>query len=365
VTVMQPLAWPSLQNLLEGAALWFGYLAFLFVATKLLPGKRVEGAPLADGARLSYRLNGLTAFLLSCALLCAAQLAGYSLSFVTRHFVSLWIWANVFAFGASAALYLAGRNKPGAKRHGGFLGDYYYGVELNPRLWGVDIKMFSYVPSLAGLWILNASFGFTQLELHGAISQPMLLYLLFTCIYVFNYFQFETGMLYTWDVMSESFGWMLVWGDYAFVPFCYSVAGWYLVDRTEPLPTWALVLLPVLFVFGLWLFRGANSQKDRFKRDPQAPIWGKPPETIGGRILVSGFWGIGRKLNYTGEICVYLSFTLPVGFDSVVPWLLPLWLISLLVHRAWRDEKRCREKYGDLWDQYCRRARFRMLPFVY
>jgi len=242
---MQPLAWPSLQNLLEGAALWFGYLAFLFVATKLLPGKRVEGAPLADGARLSYRLNGLTAFLLSCALLCAAQLAGYSLSFVTRHFVSLWIWANVFAFGASAALYLAGRNKPGAKRHGGFLGDYYYGVELNPRLWGVDIKMFSYVPSLAGLWILNASFGFTQLELHGAISQPMLLYLLFTCIYVFNYFQFETGMLYTWDVMSESFGWMLVWGDYAFVPFCYSVAGWYLVDRTEPLPTWALVLLPV------------------------------------------------------------------------------------------------------------------------
>jgi hypothetical protein len=31
-------------------------------------------------------------------------------------------------------------------------------------------------------------------------------------------------------------------------------------------------------------------------------IWGKPAETLGGRLLVSGFRGIGRKLNHTGEI---------------------------------------------------------------
>ena len=102
-----------------------------------------------------------------------------------------------------------------------------------------------------------------------------------------------------------------------------------------------------------------------FKRDREAPIWGRAPETVGGRLLVSGWWGIGRKINYTGEIMVYFSFALCTGFQSFVPYLLPLWLCVLLPHRAWRDEKRCREKYGALWDEYTARAKFRMIPFVY
>jgi len=62
---------------------------------------------------------------------------------------------------------------------------------------------------------------------------------------------------------------------------------------------------------------------------------------------------------------VYWSFTLLAGDASFVPYLLPSWLIGLLVHRAWRDDKRCREKYGELWEQYCRRAKFKMFPFIY
>src|SRR4029079_9357967 len=93
--------------------------------------------------------------------------------------------------------------------------------------------------------------------------------------------------------------------------------------------------------------------------------WGKPAETIGGKILVSGFWGIGRKLNYSGEILVYWSFTLLSGTQSIVPYLLPLWLLGLLTHRAWRDDKRCREKYGELWEAYCRKATFTMIPLGY
>jgi delta14-sterol reductase len=53
------------------------------------------------------------------------------------------------------------------------------------------------------------------------------------------------------------------------------------------------------------------------------------------------------------------------GFQSFVPFLVPLWLTIFLPHRAWRDDKRCRAKYGQLWAQYCSHARFRMIPFVY
>ena len=236
----------------------------------------------------------------------------------------------------------------------------------NPTLLGVDLKMFSYRPSLIGLALLNISFAVAQYETYGQLTLGMALYQAFTFAYVFNYFQFEQGMIHTWDIISERFGCMLVWGDYALVPFFYCLAGWWLVDASGPaLPPLAAAGIVLLFVFGFWLFRGANEQKHRFKQDPDIRIWGKPAEALDGRLLVSGFWGIGRHLNYTGEICIYLSFALTTGFASWAPFLLPAWLAGLLVQRSRRDERRCRAKYGELWSRYTQRARFVMVPYVY
>jgi delta14-sterol reductase len=115
----------------------------------------------------------------------------------------------------------------------------------------------------------------------------------------------------------------------------------------------------------MWVFREANWQKERYKRDPAQRIWGRPPVRIGGTLLASGFWGIGRKLNYTGEIGVYLCFALTAGFEAPWPYLLPLALTVLLVQRAARDDKKCAAKYGDAWKAYCERTRFRIVPFLY
>ena len=230
----------------------------------------------------------------------------------------------------------------------------------------MDLKLFSYRPSLIGLALLNASFAVAQYEAHGELTLAMALYQVFTFLYVLNYFQFEHGMVHTWDIVSERFGWMLVWGDYVLVPFFYCIAGWWLVDAAgPPLSPAAAAGIVTLFVFGFVLFRGANGQKHRFRQDPETRIWGRTAESLDGRLLVSGFWGVGRHLNYTGEICVYLAFVLTTGFASLVPYLLPAWLTGLLVHRARRDERRCRAKYGALWDRYTERARFSMLPYVY
>jgi delta14-sterol reductase len=370
-----PLPITDVGNLAVGALLALGFCGYLFLASKWVPGPVRPGAILADGTRRQYRLNGLALLLITLgAVLGGTALGVVDLTALHTHFWALFVAANVLSIAMTAALYLTGRNARDAHRHGarrgrqsaaGHLADVWYGVELNPTWWGVDVKMFSYRPSLMGLALLNMSFAAVQYAKYGELSQAMCLYQAFTLVYVFNYFQFEYGMLYTWDIVAERFGFMLVWGDYAFVPFAYSVAGWYLVDRTEPLPALALFGLPIMFALGLWIFRGANQQKDEFKRNPAVRIWGRPAETIGGKILVSGFWGIGRKLNYTGEILVYWSFVLLTGGVSFVPYLLPTWLIALLVHRAWRDDKRCREKYGPLWEAYCRRATFKMIPFLY
>jgi delta14-sterol reductase len=239
------------------------------------------------------------------------------------------------------------------------------GPELNPTWLGVDLKTFAYQPSLIGLWCLVLAFGWAQWERHDVLTTRMFLFQAFWWVYLVTHYRREAFMLQTWDVIAEHFGLALAWGDLVLVPFFYCIAGWTLVDDLRPLSTAGAAALVAFYAAALWLFRGANDQKHRFKADRDARIWGRPAETLDGRILVSGWWGLGRHLNYTGEVLVYLAIAMTAGTASVVPYLLPLWLTGLLAHRALRDERRCRAKYGALWDAYCARARFRMVPFVY
>ena len=358
-----PFAALSVGVALEAAALALAFVGVLFVGSIVVPGPRISG-PDITGASRTYKLNGFSLFLVVVAVAALGQALGwFSLAVLHSHFLALFLVANVFAFALSGWLYVRGARR-GAPRSG-FWHDIFMGVEAGPTAFGVDLKLFSYRPSLIGLALLNASFGVVQYEIYGALTPAMMLYLIFTFVYVFNYFQFESGMVHTWDMVSERFGWMLVWGDYAFVPFFYSLPGWWLVDASGPESPFAIAAIAALFVFGFWLFRGANEQKHSFKQNPEATIWGRPAKTIDGRLLVSGFWGIGRHLNYTGEICIYLAFALTTGFASWVPYILPAWLIVLLWHRSVRDDRRCRAKYGELWERYTERVRYSLVPFVY
>ena len=351
------------ETLLEAGAMLLAFVAVLFLGSALLPGRRVAG-PDADGNRRVYKLNGLALFLTVAVAAGLAQASGrFSLSVLHTHFAALFVAANVFAFALSGWLFFRGGRARKESRVS--WRDFFMGVEAGPTWFGLDLKLFSYCPSLIGLALFNASFAAVQYETYGELTLGMALYQIFTFLYVLNYFQFEQGMIHTWDIVSERFGWNLVWGDYALVPFFYSLAGWWLVHAPEPLSPAAAAAIVLLFVFGFWLFRGANQQKHSFKRDPEVRIWGQPARTLDGRLLVSGFWGIGRHLNYTGEICVYLAFALTTGLASWFPFLLPAWLAGLLWHRSRRDERRCRAKYGELWDRYTKTARFSMLPFIH
>jgi delta14-sterol reductase len=357
----------DVAGLLTGAAIFFGFVGALFVASLVIPGTRAKGALLKGGGQETYTLNGFRIYLVVVAGTAALfWFQPSALALVHTAFWPLFVVANVAAF--SFSIYLAVRGRSREKKRPGALGfvlDSFYGVELNPKIAGLDLKLFSYRPSLIGLGLLNVSMAAAQYQELGHLTTRMWVYQVFYFVYLTNYFQFEYGMIFTWDIIAERFGWMLVWGDYVLVPFFYSLPAWYLVHDTEPMPAWQIAALGALYVVGFVLFRGSNEQKHQFKADPTRTIWGKPPETLGGTLLISGFWGIGRKLNYTGELCLYLAWSLTTGFQSVVPYLLPLWLMVLFPHRAWRDDQRCRAKYGALWDEYCKRARFRMVPFVY
>ena len=92
-----------------------GFIATLFVLTKIVPGPKHEGATLRDGTKRTYKLNGLAIWLLVTAGIGVATVAfGFSLAPVARHFWPLLVVANVFAFSGTVLLWLLGlRNDAG------------------------------------------------------------------------------------------------------------------------------------------------------------------------------------------------------------------------------------------------------------
>ncbi len=372
---MEPLLLPvDAETLVTAAQMVLGFTGALFLGARFLPGLERVGYPQPDGTRKRYTLTGMTSFFLLHVVGAIAVLGfGVSLTPIVRHFASLAVVAVALSVALSLGLYAWGhRAGPVCRSREGDdfplprpLRELWFGNECNPDWAGVDLKMFLYQPSQLGVYVLVLSFAFAQWERHGVVTPQMACLCGFWFVYLFSHFVKEEFMLSTWDVIAENLGFMLVWGDLFLVPFFYCLPGWWMVDATEPFAPSAWISLVVFYSIALVVFRQANWQKERFKQDPSAPIWGRPPRVIAGRLLASGYWGIGRKINYTGELGVFLAFALCAGFVSPWPYALPLWLLGLLSHRAWRDERRCRAKYGAAWQEYTRVASFRIVPFVY
>jgi len=356
---------------LSYASLMFvGFVTVMFIGTIFLPGKQYTGCLQPDGTGKSYKLNGLLLFMATTLVVVISTLVFHlTLAPLITYFWYLFIVANLFAFTWTGILYVKGQRTQGVNHQpqtwGKIFSDLWLGMELNPIWLGVDLKMFAYQPSLIGLGLINAAFAYLQYQKYGEITIQMWMFQVFWWLYLATHYYYEEFMLSTWDIIAEKFGFMLIWGDIVLVPFFYSIIGWHLVDAIEPIPVTGAIAIALLYLVGLTILRESNAQKHRFKKNPQANIWGQPAQTLGGKLLVSGWWGIGRKLNYTGDILVYFSIALTSGFHSMIPYLLPLWLLGLLCHRAWRDEQRCQAKYGELWQEYCTKVKFRMIPFVY
>jgi 7-dehydrocholesterol reductase len=80
---------------------------------------------------------------------------------------------------------------------------------------------------------------------------------------------------------------------------------------------------------------------------------------------VSGYWGLARHFHYVPELMMALCWALPAGIDAFLPYFYFVFLTILLVDRANRDDKRCREKYGATWEEYCRRVPKKIVPGIY
>lgn len=354
----------------SAAGILSGYLLVMAVLHWILPGPIIPGVELADNTRRYYKCNGFSSLLLLLAVSAAAA-DFLPLKVLADRGGQLLTTSLIFSLVISLIVYIIGCKSGSAtaslKSHssGNILHDWWFGVQLNPSFFGLDLKFFTIKAGMVGWFLLNVSIAEKQYENQGSLSLPMTLYQAFSMIYVLDYFWFEEYMTSTWDIIAEKFGYMLIFGDLVWIPFTFSIQGWWLLKHKVDVTIFATILNVLIFLLGYAVFRGANKQKHDFKKDHKSLIWGKPPRTIGGKLLVSGYWGIARHCNYLGDIIVAFSFSLPCGASSAVPYFYPAYLLILLIWRERRDESRCKEKYKDIWEDYCRVVRWRIFPYLY
>ena len=356
------------------AFLWPAAIYLAVLALHLLvPGRWVDGyvtSP-STGRKLRYRLNGipvLFASVLAWALVCASGLLSWDAFHVHRY--EMLAGACLVGLLFTLAIVLPAPPVPGRS----LLADLYFGRLENPQWQGgrVDAKMALYLVGAVMLELNVLSFTARHLTLHGDDPSPgVMLYAALFTFFVVEYLTFEEVHLYTYDFMAERVGFKLGWGCLVFYPAFYCVGLWTLAEAPNPhMPPLLLVLWVLLFFAGYALSRGANLQKFHFKRDPHAKAFGvldpRPISGNGKHVLSGGFWGISRHVNYLGEIAMASALALALGYPTALaPWLYPLYYLLLLVPRQIDDDRRCAARYGALWEEYCRRVPFRIVPYIY
>ncbi|MXQ90652.1 hypothetical protein E5288_WYG016135 [Bos mutus] len=396
---------PGLEELWSPWALllcltWLGLQAALY----LLPARKVaEGQELKDKSRLRYPINGFQALVLTALLVGLGVSAGLPLSALPEMLLPLAFAATLTAFIFSLLLYLKALLAPASAlapggNSGNLIYDFFLGRELNPRICSFDFKYFCELrPGLIGWVLINLALLIQEAELRGSPSLAMWLVNGFQLLYVGDALWYEEAVLTTMDIIHDGFGFMLAFGDLAWVPFTYSLQAQFLLYHPQPLG-WPLAsFICLINAVGYYIFRGANSQKNTFRKNPSDPrvagelgflgamsemgqldFQGSPHpamclspdlETIstatGRRLLVSGWWGMVRHPNYLGDLIMALAWSLPCGVFHLLPYFYFLYFTALLVHREDRDERQCRQKYGLAWHEYCRRVPYRIVPYVY
>ncbi|GAO20146.1 hypothetical protein UVI_02024320 [Ustilaginoidea virens] len=420
------VGWP--RDGIWGLASWkvtgavLGYYLLNLILYRIMPATVVQGTVLRSGGRLTYKFNTFysnTATLAALAAGTAAQGADFPVwVFISENYLQI-LTANLgISYAIATFVYVRSFSvRPGNKElrelaagghSGNLLYDWFIGRELNPRvtiplIGEIDLKEWCELrPGMMGWIILNCAWCAQQYRNFGFLTETIVCITAVQALYIIDSWWHEPAILTTMDITTDGFGMMLAFGDLVWVPFVYSLQTRYLSVHPVSLGPLGLASNVALIVLGFWIFRSANSQKNTFRTNPKDPKVAhlKYMETkTGSKLLVTGWWGIARHVNYFGDWIQSWAYCLPTGLAGyqilaagssaateasfmmqdgrrvvqgdargwgvLITYFYILYFAILLIHRDRRDDDKCHRKYGEDWEKYKRIVRWRIIPGIY
>lgn len=359
------------------------YAAFQLVLMKIVPGKPFLGPITPKGNVPIYKANGVSCFLITLAsfFLGAYVFHWFSPTIIYDNMGQILGALNLFSLFFCLFLYLKGIMAPSSTDcgiTGNPVFDYYWGTELYPRVFGWDVKQFTNCRfGMMGWPLILLSYAAKQSELYG-LSDAMVVSVALQLIYIGKFFLWETGYLRSLDIMHDRAGFMICWGCLVWVPSIYASPTLYLVNHPIHLGN---TLAAAIFLAGAASIV-INFLADRQRQIVRAKngaclVWRKKPhlieatyqtqlgETKQSLLLASGWWGISRHFHYIPELAGAFFWSMPALFDNFFPYFYVVFLSVLLFDRAFRHDKRCADKYGEYWDQYCEKVPYKIVPYLY
>uniref|UniRef100_A0A0G4GM62 Delta(24(24(1)))-sterol reductase n=1 Tax=Chromera velia CCMP2878 TaxID=1169474 RepID=A0A0G4GM62_9ALVE len=374
----------------EAVGVYGLFVVFEAVLAVTLPGPMVQGLPVPSlkGKRLDYCCNGVACWYATLGTAAVLHLSGvFPLTWLIRNFGPLMTVAIGFGLASTAATYLwtVFFGTP-HRMSGNFVYDLFMGAPLNPRLLGgkLDLKMFSEirVPWVL-LFFITLSCCLERQEQTGHVGWQLWFLLLAHGLYTNACMKGEECIPTTWDIFYEKWGFMLIFWNFAGVPFTYCISSLYCLhnESADQTPLWVRIGLFALLLTAYYVWDTSNAQKNFFRMQqagtykarpfafPQLP-WAllKDPQFIktkaGSTLLVSGWFGVARKINYTADLVMALCWGLACGVRSFLPFFYFFFFLAVLSHRVWRDQERLAKKYGTDWVEYCKKVPYIFVPYV-
>ncbi|KAF9454324.1 ERG4/ERG24 ergosterol biosynthesis protein [Macrolepiota fuliginosa MF-IS2] len=360
----------------------------LFIAW-ILPGFKQEGLPVPSlGYKtLMYNCNGIQCWYTTIVVSFILHWTGiFRLTEIIDNYGHLMSVAMIYGFGVSFLTYFhAVLTKTTIRMSGNAVYDFFMGAALNPRLGPVDLKMWAEVrvPWVIVLY-LAVSGACKQYDTLGYVTPNMLFMCLATGLYMNACAKGEECIPQTWDMYHEKWGFMVIFWNFAGVPFSYVYSVVYMASHdpsTYRFSTLGNVVIYTTLVTAYFIWDTAMAQKSHFKMQtqgitkfrqtfPQLP-WNTiaNPTFIqtahGNRLLTCGWWKYSRKPNYVADWTMSFTWGAIIGTTTIIPYFYSVFFITVLIHRCSRDFERCAIKYGKDWERYCAVVKYKFIPGIY
>jgi len=227
---IQEGAMPNMQ----AASIYLGFVLLQVIFGLTLPGVTVKGLPIPSekGKVLTYHCNGVSGWWATLAIVFILNYTGiFRLSVVADMFGPLMTCAVLTGNAFSLFLYLHGIATGRAIRmSNNFFYDFFMGSALNPRFFGLDIKLWAEIRvSWILLFLLTCSAAAKQYEETGRLSPSMIYMICAHFLYTNACQKGEECIPYTFDIFYEKFGWLLCFWNLAGVPFLYCFQSFYIL----------------------------------------------------------------------------------------------------------------------------------------